>query len=156
MKDPLKISQREWNRLLKEHNIKTLIEREEKEREKRAADGKRVEKWKERIAKEREILDWAQSLDKYLGGVEAYTVFKRGLFMEIDVSEYQDGRASKWVRVENNPEIDLLARLKDKGECVGFVHYAPLQRIGESAFSGGYGIPVKEVSSGEMVRSGLL
>ena len=100
----------------------------------------------------KQVTEWASTLDKYLGSVTDYSNFKGEKFEEIELAgqHYGEGRNWKWVNVERNHDWDLLTRLMDQGECVGFVHYFPLQEIGQygnvSLRCGGYGIPIKKTN----------
>lgn len=113
------------------------------------------EEAKQRYAERDATLDWIATVDKYPGSVTDYNCFKRKQFEEIDVAEFIPGRARKVVRIEDPAaypfprDIDLLASLRNSGECVGFVHYTPLHRIGggygeSTSYVGGYGVPIRK------------
>lgn len=113
----------------------------------------------------REIWQWAHDVDKYLGSVADYSAFKREPFEEIEVAD--PAYLGKWPKSEkfvkvgfplvqrdktytipyghvDEWDMHLLAKLKDKGECVAFVHYIPLQQIGPCIYIGGYGTPIRK------------
>lgn len=102
---------------------------------------------KEAEVERRELREWAALLDRYLGSVRDYSALKGEPFEEITFERPFKRNVFHVVVDGSAPEWDYLARLKNNDQCVAFVHYVPIQKVGyigeEPIYIGGYGIPIR-------------